>query len=135
MRLNEAKKILNKAGYLLEDVEWLSETGTDASTTLDFKRTNLDGIGGMDLFHFGKPSKTYVILHYLYEDAPNGVITDKELCYKFFNGNNDNMKTWLSKNPDYILTALINNCRFYKISEKGIKAIQEAISSFESNDW
>ena len=126
MLLEEAKEILKENGYVME--EWLPGTGTGASTIAGFMRTNLDGIGGMDLFRGGKPTKTFQILDYLYNDTPDGVIWGKELCRKFFNGNNDNMRTWVSKNPDYILSDLINNRRFYKISKKGIKDIKRALN-------
>ena len=65
MNLGEAKEILNKNGYLLEDVEWLPGTGTGASTIAGFMRTKWDGIGGMDLFRGGKPTKTFQILKLL----------------------------------------------------------------------
>ena len=40
-----------------------------------------------------------------------------------------NMRTWLSKNPDYILSDVINNRRYYKISKKGIKDIKTALNA------
>lgn len=129
MRLDEAKEILKENGYIIE--EWLPGTGTGASTMAGTMRTKWDGIGGMDLFRGGKPTKTFEILNYLYSETEQGVIDGKELCKMFFNGNYDNMRTWVSKNPDYILSDLINNRRFYKISNKGIKAIQEALDSIE----
>lgn len=126
MNLGEAKEILKENGYIME--EWLPGTGTGASTIAGFMRTKWDGIGGMDLFRGGKPTKTFQILDYLYNDTPDGVIWGKDLCHKFFNDNNDNMRTWLSKNPDYILSDVINNRRYYKISKKGIKDIKRALN-------
>lgn len=128
MKLEEAKQILKNNGYILE--EWLPGTGTCAPSSVCFKRNKLDRIGRMNLFRAGKPTKTFQILEYLYNNTPNGIIWGKDLCRKFFNDNYDNMRTWLTKNSDYILSDLIKNRRFYKISKIGIKAIQEALDSF-----
>lgn len=134
MNLGEAKEILNKNGYLLEDVEWLPGTGTGASTIAGYMRSYWDGIGSMDLFRGGKPTKTFQILNYLYSEAEQGEISSKEFCEMFFNGNHDNMRTWLSKNPDYILSAKIGNKRFYKISKNGIKTIKKALETLEDEE-
>ena len=97
-------------------------------------RSYWDGIGGMDLFRGGKPTKTFQILNYLYSEAEHGEIRGKDFCEMFFNGNYDNMKTWLSKNPDYILSAKIGNKRFFKISKNGIKAIKKALETLEDEE-
>jgi hypothetical protein len=137
MNLNEAKRVLIDAGYLVERISPRTQAKTDDNfrafmrgerfspeheTHFDYQ---MSGNNAMDLIRAGRPTKTYNVLAFIYDN--NGEVSSVDLRNKMFNGNMMNMRTWASNNSKYVTTNKANGRRSFSLTKAGKEAIINAI--------
>jgi len=88
----------------------------------------MSGDNAMDLIRAGKPTKTYNVLAFIYDN--NGEVSALDLRNKMFNGNMMNMRTWASNNSKYVATTKANGRRSFSLTNSGKKAIIDAMEVF-----
>jgi hypothetical protein len=140
MNLNEAKELLENAGYLVEKISPRTQAKTDDNfrafmrgerfspdyeTHFDYQ---MSGDNAMDLIRAGKPTKTYNVLAFIYDN--NGEVSALDLRNEMFNGNMMNMRTWASNNSKYVATTKANGRRSFSLTKAGKKAIIDAMEVF-----
>lgn len=85
----------------------------------------MSGDNAMDLIRAGRPTKTYNVLAFIYDN--NGEVSAVELRNKMFNGNMMNMRTWASNNSKYVTTNKANGRRSFSLTKAGKEAIIDAM--------
>ena len=140
MNLNEAKELLENAGYLVERISPRTQAKTDDNfrafmrgerfspdyeTHFDYQ---MSGDSAMDLIRAGRPTKTYNVLAFIYDN--NGEVSALDLRNEMFNGNMMNMRTWASNNSKYVATTKANGRRSFSLTKAGKKAIIDAMEVF-----
>ena len=137
MLLSEAKEILENEGYLVEKAQSNNDDNfrafmsgkrfsPDYETHFDYQ---MSGNNAMDLIRAGKPTKTYNVLAFIYDN--NGEVSALDLRNEMFKGNMMNMRTWASNNSKYITTNKENGRRTFSLTKAGKKAIIDAMEVFE----
>lgn len=140
MKLDEAKELLENAGYLVERISPRTQAKTDDNfrafmrgerfspdyeTHFDYQ---MSGDSAMDLIRAGRPTKTYNVLAFIYDN--NGEVSALDLRNEMFNGNMMNMRTWASNNSKYVATTKANGRRSFSLTKAGKKAIIDAMEVF-----
>lgn len=104
MNFNEAKEILNENGYICEN---------------------------NNLIWGGKPSKIFKILEYLFKNRDGA--KSRDLAKLFFNGNGQNLISFMDKNEEYISNNGDIHNSIWTITDFGIKAYENALQKINSS--